>query len=1416
MNEHPTTPPTLTIIRSSKSASVQFQRYDSTPSYPVVMSTMEMEQQYKALVDLIERTIQSLYHFYPGQGSAGDERDQSIQLKQLGEQIYELLPKPIRTAIEQATANMPRGAPFLVATNDNQIPWELAWDGQHYWGLRWSLSRIFMRTDNEDVYARPGAAITEKYALLIGNPTGDLTNTSNELDALCDSLAAIYKLKLLAYSAATKSQILRELRSGRYSLIHYAGHAVVLENGEGALLLHDNEQLAAAEIKEALRGNPWVILNACASAQSNPNSFLVQADMSLAQAFITGGAAVVMATMWPVPDQGSYELINALYRKLLQGAIVSHALTSARNIVYDSHPADPVWATYVLYAPPHLRLIEDEPYEKLPFVTVLHVRLNIQTSKLSPEKRAQVHDEVVTFIIDQVRNFGGQVVQQSAYHVTVAFGIVPEYGIPQRFMSDDQTESALSAALAIHQTLPGLFAAQPRFKFVTPLVTIGLAADSGVLNRKNNHLTSRAVEIATWLGERALSGEILVEQNVMLNARQRYRTESWSCADLLPKPASLDITAIQKVTGSKSERTFGHLIGRSDEMQALMRGWQPVQKGQTSVMILVGEAGVGKSHIVHEFRRWLNNQTTNSIYIQCIPQAVETEFFLLATILRSALKLRADTDPNLVRTAVSARVATIEHISPSLHEYTTDILCMLMGANQKEREIKFKNERDFGEKLIMPLTKFCKTLAPADHVLALVLEDLHYADQASLAVLCKVLENCKRLPIFCLAVQRPATQIAWPKPTPIDVNRFDQDGVAALIRTQFKLAFSDETTAQIAHWTGGNPFFVIELTKMLLDYQFLSNKEGIWQLQRPLSEAMIPRTIQGIIQNRVGTLELETRHLLEELAVLGPKFPVTVGMNMLKRGSDRTQRAIAMQIFDLEQSEWLGMDSSEMYFPHELVHAGVLQRISNRKCRNYHLRAARVWSEADASSDQIVSARAHHFYQSICETDGENEPMVSLDEVNPTDVNEAIAAQIQAGEQAEKQYAYPSAIIYYQRAQELCQLAGKERSAVADLARRIGRLHTWRAQHEAALTSMQQGLQMLGITNGEFVHLASVDERCTAARIMIHIASTYYSQGAYRQAQTHCMQGLEILEQVQADQPDRDIAEGNNVLGAILDAQGKSREALRHYQHSQQIWQALGDLNQLNRSRGNMASALFYLGQWDEALTLDMQAFSFWEASGDLRRKGLAALNIGTINMYRGEWNDANQYFEIGKIACASVEDQRHLALAYTNLGWLQLALGQYEQAEGLFAQSQEILKQHHIFDSAEPLCGLSDAALRKGDTAKALEFATNAVKISRDSETRNEECLAHRYLAAGYLATEQISVAERALIESLDIAKELEFRFEEGRTLLALGALYAQTKRKADGVSSIENASTIFSTLRSGPLLQQAMTIRKELSALE
>jgi CHAT domain-containing protein len=271
----------------------------------------------------------------------------------------------LRDALERQTGTLDE-LPLVVVHDPvaSQLPWESLRVGNWVPALAGGLTRQHL-----DANMSVAKWLEERVddgrldVLLVTNPTSDLAGAEGEglaLRALLNQLSNV-RVTVRHRSEATKAQLLADFRSGQFDVVHYAGHASFspLHPGRSGLLCAGHEVLAGTDLAGLSNLPALVFFNACESGRvrgggAKPKSSAIRRprvdNVSVASAFIRGGAANFLGTYWPVDDAAAKTFAQTFYPLLVQGRTIGDAVLAGRRAVKAAASVD--WADYLLYGNP--------------------------------------------------------------------------------------------------------------------------------------------------------------------------------------------------------------------------------------------------------------------------------------------------------------------------------------------------------------------------------------------------------------------------------------------------------------------------------------------------------------------------------------------------------------------------------------------------------------------------------------------------------------------------------------------------------------------------------------------------------------------------------------------------------------------------------------------------------------------------------------------------------------------------------------------------------------------------------------------------------------------------------------------------------------------------------------------------------
>jgi tetratricopeptide (TPR) repeat protein len=1468
--------PVLTILRLGDAYVFQFQAGEPAQSNVILAGVtaagiQDFQARFGRTAQLLNQQLLDVST--TGISPAGEPSD---PLLSLGRLIYnQLFPLPIQRALRE----LPPGESLVVATNAPDVPWELAHDDGDFLALKYAMSRRLMAGQPARRNARrprQGWA-----SLLIGNPTGDLPDTNEEIEQIVQLIEATPGTappRIFMRQRASRQAILQELASGVYQLVHYAGHARFDADG-GGLVLARGESLTASELRQHVGGQPFVFVNGCESARGGQKTedalndgraldYLGGAVQGLAEALLEGGALGFLGAFWPIHDGGSRQFALDFYRAALQGESLGAAVRSARRHALESRARAPLWASYTLVAEPAATLGLPARRRRRP-ATVLAVRIGAVErlfAELHGEEAAAVIDETVRALREQIVRYGG-VVTTTAHHLVIGvFGLRPGHG--------NDAERAVRAALGLVEPLTR---AQRR-------LPVGIGISSGDLFVPEIVTGSGAPTEGVWqpiVGEAAVEAVALAETQGEIWVARPVRRLVQHLVELAPEPGASKEGALRVLGLTPESRSGGYgaaryteLVGRSRELALLHEAFQQCRRGRGQLVGIAGEAGIGKSRLAQALRAMVREEECSWLQVACLSAYDAGPYETVGEVLRQALGV-SPVDPAgsslgpyvSLWTQLQGILDALISEAPSTEAQRRELLALLgetlglpTGDHAPETTLAHLDAEARRRRLAQVLGR-CLARRAEQAPVVLALEDLHWADEASLDVIDRLVVGCERLPVLVLALFRSESDWQPPWANRRNYQRLyldrlhDEEGralLAALLKTEGREPgeAAPELVDLVLARSGGNPLFLRELVLALQEAGALHQEGGQWRLARPLRGDEAPGAVQRVLSTRIESLPEPVQRVLAVAAVAGDDFDPLVVQRALSGMVDSTVVEGALAELEAREFAYRRWGEENYHFAHALMREAAYERLLVEERRRYHRRVGEALEQAGEPLASQVERLAHHFYLAVAAPRPDYELDVASN-ADPAQVRKAAAYLIQAGDRARSAYAAREALRYYRRARQATALlpgqsrqlvalheglgeayqiiteldaaidefeqalailrsaamTGSERRRAADLARRLGRLYEWKSDYATALAWLERGLAWVNGLPAD-MQSATSDDLAVAAALYVRMGSVHFNRGDLEAAAQACRTALALSARLERHPVQ---AEGNNLLGTILDVQGRTQEALDYYSRSLALWGDLNDAHQAARVEDNIGVAYLYSGQWQAAQEHLRRGYAFWEQIEDRYHLAFACLNLGLIALYQGNYAEAQARFEQALAIWDQAQNQRWVALCHTNLGLLYIEQGAWSAAEHHLTTSRAILRQLAIRDLLpEATFALAEAALGLGRVEDALALAQEAEALAADQGMRLEQALALRTLGKARLAAGDAERARTALAQSLAHLEELKNRYELGRTHAQLARLETLAGDPACVHVHVSTAQALFTDLGALADLQRLLEMEK------
>ena len=463
-------------------------------------------------------------------------------------------------------------------------------------------------------------------------------------------------------------------------------------------------------------------------------------------------------------------------------------------------------------------------------------------------------------------------------------------------------------------------------------------------------------------------------------------------------------------SGTGKSREAG-IVGRTAERHSLQGLWTSAQSGRGQVGMVCGEAGIGKSRLVRFFKKSLGQEPHITVECRCSAYYASSALYPITNLFQKVLKLDQEQSSE-------KKLARLEKLLDDYHLPKRDVVALLapllsipLGREYPPLTLTSEQRK---RKTIEVLLAVPLAMAEQQPVLFIV-EDLHWGDPSTLDLLGQLMDRARLARLMIVLTFRPEFQPPWPmRPHvfPLTLTNLDDEQareLAAAICGEEKM--SDEILEHIVRRTDGVPIFIEELTRFLLDSEYVRREHGKVQLVGPIDSLAIPLTLQDSLMARLDRLG-EAKEVAQLGATLGREFDY----ELLKAISPLAEEELREQLDRLVEADLLhqrGYPPRLRYlFKHVLVRDEAYHSLLRRTREHHHLKIAQLLERqfthvAEAEPELL----AHHYTEA---------------NLHP----QAIDYWWKAGMKARERSAYAEAISHFKRGLEL--IAKLDQSADLD------------------------------------------------------------------------------------------------------------------------------------------------------------------------------------------------------------------------------------------------------------------------------------------------------------------------------------------------------------------------------------------------
>lgn len=788
------------------------------------------------------------------------------------------------------------------------------------------------------------------------------------------------------------------------------------------------------------------------------------------------------------------------------------------------------------------------------------------------------------------------------------------------------------------------------------------------------------------------------------------------------------------------------LIGREREQAHLQVLLDQVRQGHGQVLLLSGEAGIGKSRLAAEGKRQANEQGFLVLQGTCFPPDRSSPYAPLLDLLSSSRTLDL---PSLSTADAGLLARELARLFPGLVDHASD--------DTSAHAIEPEQEK---RRLFVALTQFLTGLASTQPVLLLV-EDLHWGDEMSLEFLLSLARRSARHPLLMVLTYRTDETHSELRQWLAHLDRehlaheiclapLSRGEVEAMLRGIFeqKSPMQTATLDAIYALTEGNPFFLEEILKSLLLAGALVSGNETWD-GFPPHDLPIPRSVQAALQLRLDRVSPAARQLVVLAAVAGKRFDFA----FLQRITGQEEQELLSLMKELISAQLVAEESEEQFaFRHALTREAIYSQLLLRERKGMHRMIAETMEQLFVRSrDAHLTELAHHFYEAGIWEKAFSYARLAGEKALSLYAPRAAALHLaHALDAAHRLSITPPGAVYHARGQAYETLGDFER-ARSDYERALAAAQTasdgvmqWRSMMALGFLWTARNYAQTGAWFRRASELAGkLDAPTLRARSLNRLGNWLANTGQTEEALQAHHEALKIFEEQQDTQG---MAESFDLLGPTYGMRGDRVKAVEHIGQAIALFRALGDSQSLISSLamraiqsmpGSSITTFSPLGTRDACVHDAEEALRLAHHIDSPSGQAFAEAALAHTLISFGEFGPALSHAKEALRISREIEHQQWMISSYSALGHIYLLLLGPE-TEALAAFQAGLLLARELGSAywvVSLLAWLGHAYTMKHDLPQAQATLQEVMPREQPPKTMAER---HSALAWGELALAQ------------------------------------------------------------------------------
>lgn len=786
------------------------------------------------------------------------------------------------------------------------------------------------------------------------------------------------------------------------------------------------------------------------------------------------------------------------------------------------------------------------------------------------------------------------------------------------------------------------------------------------------------------------------------------------------------------------ERAKTKYIGREKELDLLSELFSDVRSGNGKLVIVGGEAGIGKTRLIEEMTETQNFKDFNFLSGRCL-YFKDTDIYLPFKEMYSQyrkLKKGKDSDTTSPFNQVSGQVEPEDDLTtPTEQEFVP------MSLIPAEIDLDEEEEQGMVVEGLLEFDKLSHFIFELleDGPLCMFIDDLHWADPPSIKLLQflagRIMDH--RLMIICTyrpedlfwgeeeshPLAEPLKRLSRDKLfVPIELTKLGRKESDILIRNIMGIKKTPRSFGELLFKrTGGNPFFIEEIIYSLIERGIIDPTLPDWAENLDPDTISLPTTLKDVILRRIHWLKGNSMSVIRLASVSGPR----VTFDIIKDALEMKDEDLLEALEELVQAKFIHeIEAEESYeFENPVIQEVIYTELNHSRRRFLHLKMGKVLEDRYSKNPTVWGNIANHYYK---------------------------------GKDLEK------ALFYLTRASSYYHQISPQKTLeylhmVLDCTERLPQSDSIKSQH---------------------------------LEVLLEISYQCLLIGDWKRAREFSEKALNLSSVL------RKPLEGGKakvILAEIYRDQGDFDRSVQYYNESLNVPHEKGSSEIIARSYMGIGYVSWRKGDFPKALEMFSKSLQYAKIENDLNTIGALYINIGNVFNHRGDSSKALDYYARGIKHLENNGNFIEASRGYSNIGNVHLQLGEIDEAETALEKANSMAREKGKSDSWWPNMNLILLLGTRGKYNEADELFEAAIEHMKEKNDQLGLGIAHLYYGTVTSRKDMSEEAETLLLRAHGIFENLGVTYELGRAKYELGEHYLRTSRFEEGKDYLDNAYVLF-----------------------